>query len=80
MFSCNENGNNIIKVKDNGIGISEEHHNNIYDMFYRAENSSGGSGLGLYIVKEMIGKLNGKIHFESNTGQGTTFILELPVG
>jgi signal transduction histidine kinase len=47
-------------------------------MFYRATDDGAGSGLGLYIVKEAIDKLNGDIVIESEFGKGTTVTLEIP--
>ncbi len=51
----------IIVVEDNGIGIEAEFLNKVFNMFYRATEKSEGSGLGLYIVKEIVDKLNGNI-------------------
>ncbi len=68
----------IIKVADNGRGILAEHLNKIYEMFYRATDSKTGSGLGLFIVKETVEKLGGKISVESNYATGTTFTLYFP--
>ncbi len=68
----------LIEVEDNGIGIPKECHQKIYDMFYRVSEKSDGSGLGLYIVKETIEKLQGDIRFESQLGVGTKFTLKLP--
>jgi hypothetical protein len=67
-----------ILIKDNGIGIAEENLINIFNMFYRASNQSKGSGLGLYIVKEMVEKLNGTISVKSNINMFTQFIIEFP--
>lgn len=67
-----------LSVCDNGIGIEAEHQPKIFDMFYRASEQSKGSGLGLYIVKETIEKLSGRIHLYSKPGLGTTFTVELP--
>lgn len=67
-----------IKITDNGLGIGEEHLPKIFDMFYRAHTRSEGSGLGLYIVQEVIQKLNGKISVTSELGEGTTFEIEIP--
>ena len=67
-----------IKISDNGEGIKKEFHQQIFDMFYRATENSEGSGLGLYIVNNVINKLNGKISFASEYGEGTTFFVELP--
>lgn len=67
-----------LKVEDNGQGISPEYHQRIFDMFYRANEQSQGSGLGLYIVKETLDKLSGSIHLESSLGIGSTFTVRLP--
>jgi len=67
-----------IVIKDNGIGISKENLGKIFDMFYRVSDNSIGSGLGLYIVKETINKLSGKIEVESELGKGTAFNIQLP--
>lgn len=67
-----------IEFSDNGIGIDNELLNKIYDMFYRATERSEGAGLGLYIVKETVEKLGGRIDTKSTVGEGTTFVLEIP--
>jgi signal transduction histidine kinase len=67
-----------IVVRDNGIGIPREHQEKIFDMFYRVSKNSIGSGLGLYIVKEAIDKLNGRIEVESEVGKGTIFNVYIP--
>lgn len=67
-----------IIVEDNGIGINKELKDSIFDMFYRAHEHSTGSGLGLYIVKETLAKLNGKIVVESSEGEGSRFLVTLP--
>jgi PAS domain S-box-containing protein len=63
---------------DNGVGIAEEYQDNIFKMFFRANADSKGSGLGLYIVKGILEKLNGKVEVQSRVGEGTTFRLEIP--
>lgn len=68
-----------IAVTDNGEGIDPELLDKIFDMFFRASERSEGSGLGLYIAKEMADKLNGNIHVNSIIGAGTTFIIKIPV-
>ncbi len=72
--------NNVIEitVADNGIGISEKSLPKIFDMFYRATSSVAGTGLGLYICKEMITKLGGTITLESQLGIGTTVRICIP--
>jgi signal transduction histidine kinase len=68
----------IIQVSDNGVGIDDEHLDKIFDMFFRASaHTADGSGLGLYIVKDTVGKLGGQIAVTSQLGKGTTFTLTL---
>lgn len=67
-----------LTVRDNGIGISEEFRSKIFDMFFRATEKSEGAGLGLYIVKETLEKLQGSIAVDSVPGEGTTFRIEVP--
>lgn len=67
-----------LQVTDNGKGIHEESIGRIFDMFYRASEDSNGSGLGLYIVKETVEKLKGKVSLESTLNEGTTIIIQLP--
>ncbi len=68
----------LIDIKDNGIGMDKKNQEKIFKMFYRATKVSEGSGLGLYIVKETLDKLNGTITVESELGKGTTFNVSLP--
>jgi len=68
-----------IEVEDNGMGISEEYVGKIFNMFYRASEKSEGSGLGLYITKEMVEKLNGSIQVQSEEGVGSKFALTFPL-
>lgn len=67
-----------LTIEDNGRGISREHLDKVYDMFYRATDDGAGSGLGLYIVKETVDKLKGKINIESEEGKGTKVSFEIP--
>lgn len=67
----------ILKVIDNGTGISSEIIGNIFKMFYRGSGNSKGSGLGLYIAKEVVEKLNGILTVESELGKGSTFTVKL---
>ncbi len=75
----NSNHSLKIRVSDNGSGISEEHQSRIFDMFYRATLKSTGSGLGLYIVKEAVEKMNGEISVYSKPGEGSSFLVSLPL-
>lgn len=65
-------------VSDNGIGIEDHLQDKVFDMFYRASDRSSGSGLGLFIVKEALGQLNGGITLQSEFGKGSSFIVSLP--
>ena len=68
----------VIKVQDNGQGIKKEHQQKIFDMFYRANSYRNGSGLGLYILKESVKKINGSVQVESEYGVGSTFTVSFP--
>lgn len=68
----------VIAIEDNGEGIEEAHLNSVFDMFFRASNSSPGTGLGLYICKEITDKLGGDIVLTSEKGIGTTVTTTLP--
>lgn len=74
--------NAVFIVHDTGIGISKEDQQKLFTKFYRAENAkrarSGGTGLGLYIAKNGIDLLGGKVTADSEEGRGTTFRVELP--
>jgi PAS domain S-box-containing protein len=67
-----------IVVRDNGIGIGEEYHDKIFEMFYRVSHKSIGTGLGLYLVKESVKKLNGNIKVESQKEKGSKFSICIP--
>ena len=68
----------VIAVSDNGEGIAPDNQDKIFEMFYRASSNSDGTGLGLYIVKEAVHKLNGKIEVESRLRVGSTFTITIP--
>jgi len=75
-----KNNQVCIQIADNGQGIRNEHIPKIFDMFYRANHDSKGSGLGLYIAKEAAEKIHGHLEVESNREQGTVFSLQLQNG
>ncbi|MFZ6009775.1 MAG: sensor histidine kinase [Bacteroidota bacterium] len=68
----------LLEFRDNGIGIESQYLSKVFEMFFRATGTNEGAGLGLYIVKETVDKLNGKITIESALGEGTAFRIELP--
>jgi signal transduction histidine kinase len=67
-----------ISFRDNGIGIDPAFHDRVFEMFFRASDTSNGSGLGLYVAKNTVEKLGGKIHMTSKLGVGTEVILQVP--
>lgn len=71
-----------VRVTDTGIGIAPEHHEKIFDKFYRvgdeAVSATEGTGLGLAITREILRIHGGTIRVESTAGKGSTFIVELP--
>ena len=71
----------VVKIKDNGIGMSKEEQERIFTRFYQIDKSHSqeGSGLGLSIVKSIIDLSGGKIEVESKENSGTTFIIKLPI-
>lgn len=73
-----EDGQAMISVSDNGIGIAEQFQQSIFDLFYRATTSEPGAGIGLYNVHDALLKLNGKIEVKSELNVGTTFNLTIP--
>lgn len=74
-----QNGNAIIKIKDNGIGMSEKDHQKVFEAFQRLHNKSvyEGTGIGLAIVKRIVEVHCGSIKIDSTEGMGTTFTIEL---
>lgn len=66
-----------IAIEDNGQGMPEESLPRIFDMFYRASPNTEGTGLGLYIVREALQKINGTIAVKSVYGRGSTFTITL---
>ena len=75
--------NAMLKVIDTGMGIPEDAQSHVFERFFRVDKArsrkSGGSGLGLSIVRNMVERNQGRISVESAVGKGTTFTLEFPV-
>jgi PAS domain S-box-containing protein len=63
-------------VGDNGIGIATENFDKIFDMFFRLSGQIAGSGIGLYIVKEIVEKIQGNIQVDSEFGKETSFTMQ----
>ena len=83
IFTGLEGNSIVIKVKDEGVGIKKEDYGKVFKKFSRLENhltsTTQGNGLGLYITKQLVEKMNGEIGFESEEGLGTTFWVKVPV-
>jgi PAS domain S-box-containing protein len=76
-------GENVcFHVRDEGLGIAPEEQSRVFEKFYRVDphmmRGVGGTGLGLYICKELVSRMGGRIWVESNDGKGSTFLFELP--
>ena len=67
-----------ITIEDNGCGVSKDKLPDIFKMFFRGNAKSKGSGVGLYVVKQVIERLDGQIEANSQLGQGTVFKVSLP--
>jgi len=76
-------GEALLEVIDNGPGIPREHHDKIFDRFYRVDKGRsrevGGTGLGLSIARWAVEINNGRLEFESEEGRGSTFCILLPI-
>lgn len=72
-----------INIADNGLGIPESEHSKVFTKFYRSDmaevRARPGTGLGLFVVRMLTEKMNGKISFVSKVGEGTTFTLTFPL-
>ena len=84
IISLNRGAKDIeFSIKDTGTGIPEEQQERIFTKFFRGTNAikmeAEGSGLGLFIAKNIIDAHNGKIWFESKQGEGTTFYFNIPI-
>lgn len=80
IIGIQDEKNLILRYSDNGKGIKPDIINQIFDPFFTTNRQGGGSGLGLHIVYNLVThKLNGTIQCESIEGQGTTFIIQIPL-
>lgn len=74
-----DNSKAVISVRDNGIGILPEHFESVFKLFFRTPdaNKKQGTGIGLFIVKEALEKINGEISLNSELGKGSTFCVTI---
>ncbi len=79
---ANGEGRIRFSISDSGLGIPASEHRRIFEKFYRLDpdmtRGIGGTGLGLYICRELVRRMDGKIWVESVHGKGSTFVVELP--
>ena len=73
------NGHVLIEVKDTGIGMDEDETGKIFDAYYKGSGLKAGDGLGLFIAKENLKKINGSITVVSQPGEGSTFTISVPI-
>ena len=77
------NGSGLIAIRDHGIGIAPADQKRIFEKFTRLDpglsRGVGGTGLGLYITRELVARMGGTISVDSVPGRGSTFTVELPV-
>jgi signal transduction histidine kinase len=76
--SSEENGQSMVYVRDNGIGVAPEHHERIFGLFNKLDPDIEGTGVGLALVKRIIEIHGGRIWVESEAGKGTVFYFTLP--
>lgn len=76
IAAAETDGTVIIKISDNGCGISDEGMSKLFNPFYTTKGPDKGTGLGLYIVRQVIERNNGRISVSSKVGEGTTFTVE----
>jgi PAS domain S-box-containing protein len=76
-ISCNQDSWKL-SFKDNGRGIPEAIKKDLFRMFQRSNEENRGAGLGLYIIKQVVQKLQGEVHVESQIGEGTHVSITLP--
>ena len=71
-------GQAVIVVEDNGIGIEERYREEVFNLFARATQKNVGTGLGLYMVKEAVEQMGGQVVLDSEPNEGTTMTVTLP--
>ena len=83
MHLCQIGGTVQWSIADSGIGVPKQAQSRLFEKFYRAENGltveTEGTGLGLYLVRLILGQFGGRVWCESEEGKGATFLFTLPL-
>jgi two-component system NtrC family sensor kinase len=77
--SIRSGGEILVSVTDNGPGIPEEMQRKVFDPFFTTKSAGKGTGLGLWISYTIMEKMGGKISLNSRVGEGTTFVIQIPI-
>jgi len=77
--SIRSGGEILVSVTDNGPGIPEEMQRKVFDPFFTTKSAGKGTGLGLWISYSIMEKMGGKITLNSKVGEGTTFVVQIPI-
>jgi len=75
ISTYNQDSFMVIKISDTGCGISEENKTKIFTPFFTTKGQKSGTGLGLYICREIVDRYQGHFYFESQEGHGTDFFI-----
>ena len=78
LFIRETDGEVVLEIKDNGVGIPRENLGKIFDPFFTTKSFDEGTGLGLFVVHKILSDLDGKIEVKSTLGKGSSFIIKLP--
>jgi two-component system, NtrC family, sensor kinase len=77
--SIRSGGEILVSVADSGPGIPEEMQRKVFDPFFTTKSAGKGTGLGLWISYTIMEKMGGKISLNSRVGEGTTFVVQIPI-
>lgn len=77
--TCQHKNEAVIEVEDNGLGIRKNDQERIFDKFYMSGDNKRSSGIGLYLVKDAVTQMNGRIEVKSEPGLYTIFIISIPL-
>ena len=75
-----EEGNVLMEIRDSGAGIAADAGEKLFERFYQASTAKAGFGIGLFLVKHFVNAHQGRIDYTSETGKGTAFFVQMPMG